>query len=113
MTFVLRPGSTTLENTGITEGFVPFTEDVASALLFTDESGGDLNGDGDHSDHVFLLHDVAAGTQRNLGLAGDNPIGELDSSGGGLLLVSEISQGRDLNGDGDAFDQVVYALQVP
>ena len=113
VTFVLRPGGTTLENTGIDESFVPFTEDAESALLLSDESAGDLNADGDHSDHVFLVHDVATGTQRNLALAGDNAIGKLDSSGGGLLLVSEISQGRDLNGDGDIGDQVVFALQIP
>jgi len=56
---------------------------------------------------------VATHTQRNLALATGTGRAALNATGGGLLLVSESAQGRDLNGDGDLGDEVAHALQVP
>jgi hypothetical protein len=76
------------------------------------ESGGrDLDQDGDASDRIVFVVDLASGTARNSSLA---------LSGGGALplavrghlaafAASEASGGgRDLNGDGDALDDVVF-----
>jgi len=113
VTFLLRAGSTTLENTAVSDGYVQFTEDEENVLLISDESGGDLDGDGDRSDRVLLLHELATGAQQNLGLATEFGQAALNSTGGGLLLVSESFQGRDLNGDGHVGGNVAHALQVP
>jgi hypothetical protein len=46
----------------------------------------------------------------NLGLAGDFLLGFATNGTRGFLLVSEPGEGVDLNGDGDAFDQVLHLV---
>ncbi len=65
----------------------------------------DLNGDGDLSDSVIQLRDLATGERTNLRLAGDS----LALSENWLVFrVSEDGQSEDLNGDGDLSDSVIH-----
>jgi hypothetical protein len=59
-----------------------------------------------------VLHDVATRTNTNLRLAAQTPLAAaLSDSGHGLLLVSELAQGEDLNGDGDLDDSVLFRFE--
>ena len=70
------------------------------------KGGRDLNGDGDAEDVILHLHNLELGTTTNLGVAA----GRLRFFGSRLVFaVSESSQGgTDLNGDGDAEDDVLH-----
>ena len=98
-------------------GFV--TDNYLVLGVYENGLTGDLNGDGDTSDFVAHVHDLAADTTTNLGLA-IHPIlfGLSDCAfrGTGVagnenwlaIHVSERDQGRDLNGDEDTEDGVVH-----
>lgn len=81
-------------------------------VIQRDESndGVDFNGDGDLGDNVLYLYDLRTDQGHNLALAGsvvsfDPPLL--------TLRVSEQKQGRvDLNGDGDAQDDVIHYYNV-
>ncbi len=108
-------GATT--NTGLTlPPIAPATVRLGDRLCTTlvreaslGAAGTDLNGDGDATDDVHAVHDLATGVTTNLALAG-HAIARLAATQGPHLLfgVSEWSQGVDLNGDGDAFDIVLH-----
>ena len=73
--------------------------------------GEDLNGDGDTGDTVFRVHDHATGGTLTvpLALTASGPLLPLHASGKWAPLpVSELLQGRDLNGDGDLNDNVLH-----
>jgi hypothetical protein len=79
-----------------------------------EESGVDLNDDGDTGDQVLHLYDATKKKVINTELeAADFVMGERATSACGdvqltALRVWEVSQGdADLNGDGDTFDQVM------
>ncbi len=76
--------------------------------------GADLNGDGDGLDQVVHVFDVDTNTVVNLNLASMNPIHPFLVAGSLLALsVSEQQQGStDLNGDGDALDDVLFVAQT-
>jgi hypothetical protein len=97
-------------------------------VLAVSESGqrADLNGDGDMLDLVLHVHDLAAGTTANLGLARGGgtdteqerrvaaeavnfhlATGSILSGRWLVIAVSESGQGADLNGDGDLGDPAV------
>jgi len=68
----------------------------------------DLNGDGDADDIVYSMYDHLRGATYPLGLAcKDYHEADRDKI---LLHVSEIDQGTDLNGDGDADDRRVLHI---
>jgi len=77
--------------------------------------GGDLNGDGDRNDQVGFLYDDRTGALRSLGrtLMGfawdpDAPtrfLGAVEADVA-AYAISELGEGRDLNGDGDLADAV-------
>lgn len=75
-------------------------------------SGHDWNGDGDLQDSILWLYDGESGILKNLGLAAysDGFTPQMDIDGKLLAwLVPESQQGAsDLNGDGDALDNVVF-----
>jgi len=81
------------------------------AVLEPDE-GRDLNADGDMDDIVLVVHDLATGTNRSLGLATRSDEAGLTAEGRGVVLVSEEAQGRDLNADGDLLDDVAHDLHM-
>ncbi|MBI3848206.1 MAG: hypothetical protein HY292_26525 [Planctomycetes bacterium] len=92
--------------------FYPFRP-AASQLCFTvDEAAqrADLNGDGDRGDRVFHVYDVADNSVTNLGVGANEGIAEITASGSLFgFRVSESGQGnRDMNGDGDTGDRIVY-----
>lgn len=67
------------------------------------EQGADLNGDGDLADHVLHVHDLSTGTTTNEGVSGMESGAEVSDSHV-LFWLSESTEGRDLNGDGDSGD---------
>ena len=68
----------------------------------------DLTGDGDELDgYVQEVYDARTGTRTNLRLATEG-LEPLFAGGDWLFLVSEIEQGTDMNGDGDARDGVYF-----
>ena len=83
-------------------------------VFWVDESsqgGEDLNGDGDLEDrNVLHVHDLETGTTTNLGLAAAGFARSISISDNWLVfgVVESNEGGRDLNGDGDAVDEVVY-----
>jgi len=70
----------------------------------------DLNGDGDTLDQV--LHVFEAGSRRtvNVGFATDGQA-PLVTAGFVVAVVMEADQGADLDGDGDALDDVLFLVE--
>ena len=83
---------------------------TALLLVREGEQGEDANGDGDLDDHVLALHDVERGTRRTIGLAAGS-LARLTADLSVLILVDELAQGRDLNGDGDRADEVLHLVR--
>ncbi|MCA1845672.1 MAG: hypothetical protein LC792_21255, partial [Actinobacteria bacterium] len=88
---------------GAADGRLPFL------ALERDQSGQDLNGDGDAADRVYEVWTPNGGV-RNLGVAG-LALWVVDD--GSLAFdVPEADQGgQDLTGDGDASDNVLFVLR--
>jgi len=110
---VYDPRNATLENTGFAIVPLAIEGDWVAFAQSEREEGVDLNGDGDVYDWVMGLYNVADGRFLNTGLGvhfGIQPT-EISLAGGILwVAVSEITQGlQDLNGDGDAADEVLFA----
>jgi hypothetical protein len=80
---------------------------VALLVDEADQGGVDLNGNLNPNDIVMHVVDIATGSVTNLGLA-SNGLFEFD---GGVLVftVPEVTEGFDLNGDGDSVDDVLFA----
>mgnify|MGYP001191850645 CR=1 FL=1 len=70
----------------------------------------DLNGDGDRTDWILHVTDVRTRTTTNLGLAT-----ELTLSAAGRWVAFQVDEGfqghTDLNGDGDATDEVLHLYE--
>jgi len=86
-------------------------------MLLTPEDavGVDLNDDGDLSDTVVQIHDMVTNTTTNTGLAmleEDFPKDIVFEGDTLVFPASEVSQGVDLNGDGDRFDDVLHAVRL-
>jgi len=84
-----------------------------------EQGGVDLNGDGDASDDVLHVLDLATGELTNTGLANETlpfthiPLPPLEGGGERAYFgVYEAAQaGLDLNGDGDANDLVLHVFE--
>jgi hypothetical protein len=74
------------------------------------EKQGDRNGDGDLTDAVLGVYDGRTGTVHNLRLATFADQGGLAPDGRSVVLVPEVQQGKDLNGDGDLLDNVLHEV---
>lgn len=115
----LQTGTTV--NTGLaTYDFAVATGEMLLLIRESEQGGVDLNGDGDTADSVAHVLHLATGTLDNLGL--DATFFTVDVPGFnsqvdgtlGALVVSEARQGgTDLNGDGDAVDNVVHRIDLP
>src|SRR5688572_23241406 len=94
-----------------------------SAFVVSEAAAGDLNGDGDAIDEVWHVYDARDANVTNLGLAASvvcrssfstpDPVcaavAPIVDRNLAALIVGERSQGAaDLNGDGDADDDVFY-----
>jgi len=128
-------GHTDLDGDGADDGFVGFVYDAATGELrntllqrmyfWPDVSradgqlvfgaretsvSGDLNADGDLTDQsVLQVLDAATGQIRNTALACDYGRTPVFAGGRWAVTVFEQAQGaRDLNDDGDAFDQHLF-----
>ena len=104
---LLRTADGTITNTRLASNApLSVRAGLIAALVNEEQQGADLNGDGDAADFVAHVIDVAAGSTRNLGLAGlSHVLGE----GVAAVNVPESGQGGvDLNADGDANDAVIH-----
>jgi hypothetical protein len=112
---LLDPTTGELVNTHLaTQGLLDISSRRVLMAVEEDNLGGlgrDLNGDGDAFDDVWATYEIDSATTRNLHLAADSlTLLGLTSEGDGVFLVSEESQARDLNGDGDRTDAILYRL---
>ena len=128
-----RQGMTDLNDDGDVRDFVLHVADMSTGLITnlacpgasysldgtilgflvseTGHGGADLNGDGDASDSVLHLFDVATGTITNVGM---------DASGGFSVSGAFVAFGvdekldgyGDSNGDGDASDIVMHVYDM-
>ncbi|MEQ8766207.1 MAG: hypothetical protein RL885_19980 [Planctomycetota bacterium] len=106
-----------VRNLGLVGRLFPIgNERFAFFLSPESEAGQDWNGDGDQEDLVFHVYDAQRRQVRCLGLAAWGATGgEMARVTGSVfgLPVSEQSQGgKDLNGDGDAIDIVLFAYDA-
>jgi len=99
---------------------------TAPAAFLVDETGvGDLNGDGDSADSVLHVYDARRGVTLNLRVAAASvcratpgppftictPVAPVVDRTTIAFLVGELAQGAtDLNGDGDADDDVLHVF---
>ncbi|MBI5434207.1 MAG: hypothetical protein HZA52_15345 [Planctomycetes bacterium] len=110
----LASGNVVNARLAISTGAAPlFVTDGQRFAVWVDETAQakhDRNGDGDTVDTVIGVFDAGSATSVNLGTIGKFSGGE---GGRALVYVSEMQQGAgDLNGDGDVFDDVLYALDA-
>jgi hypothetical protein len=102
-------------------GFASGVWDLAPAsdtFLFlvseAEQGGTDLNGDGDLGDHVLFHHDPSAGATTNLQLCVNALMLPEFLRADGIRVVMSLSEAHsaaaDLNGDGDALDEVVHVF---
>ncbi len=105
--------SGTTRNTGLSSGQLAFQQGVLAFLVAESDQGVDLNGDGDSTDSVAHLHDVALQATTNLALS----VGTSEDlrHGGDLVAIRvlESGEGSDLNADGDQLDSVAHVVHVP
>src|SRR5262249_14753306 len=92
--------------------FFPFRPS-ANQLCFTvseSDQRADFNGDGDLGDRVFHVYDSTDGSVTNLGVGANEAVGAITAIASLFgFRVSESGQGnRDVNGDGDTDDRIVY-----
>ena len=105
-----------LTNIGVeSSGYLQISEGFVAWVTFELLTGmTDQNGDGDANDRVLYVMDTATGTVTNLGLATNCQntavMRECLLDGSTLaFVVDEAAQGgQDLNGDGDALDDVLH-----
>ncbi len=110
------PGFTApaVTNVGTEVSWMEGSENLWALGVYEPSQGyNDLNGDGDTSDWVLFVYDLAAGTLDNqeLALGTGSPFGAFLTASSALAAagVSETDQGRtDLNGDGDTDDLVLH-----
>ena len=102
--FVFETGA--VESPGFT-GSVRFSHPWLAAQVVEEEVGVDLNGDLDTADTVAHLFDLESGEIINLGAAGARVLGVSDAWL--ALALSENESRRDLNGDGDAVDEILHS----
>jgi hypothetical protein len=86
-------------------------------VVFEPSQGSDLNGDGDDDDGVVHYLELRSGEVVNTGLAVQfSSIADAHPIPAGRLLVLSISEraqaGTDLNGDGDAEDEVIHIFDT-
>lgn len=79
-----------------------------------DTGGRDLNRDGDALDRIVYVQDLGSGTARSTGLALDTrgfaPQLAVGDDLGAFAASESAGGGTDLNGDGDANDAVLFAV---
>jgi len=108
--FVWDPSTGVTTNTRLsTHDIAPFGDGKVTLLLSEAEAGADLNGDGDLADEVAHVYDAHTGALLNLGLASDFLLG-VGAGSRGFVPVSEAGEERDLDGDGDQLDTVLFLV---
>ena len=88
---------------------------LLSVIVAEGAAGADLNGDGDTTDGVFHLYDANTQVATNVGVGMRTESQARLADGGHVAFAgSERYEGEDLDGDGDALNEVmqVYDLQM-
>jgi len=113
--FIYDPTTATQTSTGhaVLNFANQFQAGAACVLLWVPEAdeGLDLNGDTDLLDLVAVRYALDTGASTNLRVAAVQTDALLLDDGRGAFLVSEATQGRDLDGDGDLDDDVLFLLK--
>ncbi|MDX1375460.1 MAG: hypothetical protein R3357_07865 [Burkholderiales bacterium] len=110
---VFNRATGTTANLGLDPTFSIAAAGTLVAFRASESANGnsDFNGDGDAGDSVLHLHDAASGTTSNLRFAIASPL-DMDER----LIVAQVSEAQqgntDLNGDGDAADQILHAFKT-
>lgn len=105
----LSTGVTTNLGLSVLDESIIENDVLAFTVREAEQNDSDLNGDGDATDLVLHVYDAAKGTTTNLALA-DSFLPRLSGSRV-AFAVSEANQGgTDLNGDGDADDNVIHLV---
>jgi hypothetical protein len=109
----------TLVNVGLPVSAVAVSASPFAAFTVPETSlgplGTDLNGDGDTTDVVLHVYDVAGATVTNVGLDASRDTDLRVAGARVAFTVNEAAQGplgTDLNGDGDSLDHVVHVYDV-
>ncbi|MEQ8762635.1 MAG: hypothetical protein RL885_01825 [Planctomycetota bacterium] len=84
--------------------------DWATATINEFADGRDHNGDGDLLDGVLVGLDLELGTVTDFGIASSDKCAP--RAGRQIAHVNEVSEGRDLNGDGDVQDNVAHLFDL-
>jgi hypothetical protein len=103
----------TIRNLGLDPSFSIATAGARVAFRAGESAQGsaDLNGDGDAGDFVLHVYDADSLLTSNLGLAVASPLAMDESLV--TVRVSEAQQGGlDRNGDGDAVDEILHAVDT-
>jgi hypothetical protein len=109
---VYDASSGTLTNLGFSSERYFALDGDRLAFLVTESGQGntDFNGDGDAADHVLHLFDAASGATTNMQL--DSRYVQLDTSILAMNVRESAQGGADLNGDGDALDEVLHVIDL-
>ena len=110
--FLVDGSSGALDNTGIELHGSLLALGPRFVFLRTRENLAalDLNGDGDLNDEVLFAFDSVDRELRSSGRAMAFTSGAMVAGDRALLVVPEIFEGRDLNGDGDLSDSVLHTF---
>jgi len=105
-----RDGAVTVTSVPVVAPYATTVGGRFALVVYEYSYGFDLNGDRDLGDAVVVTL-ATNGTWTSTGLAA--PFGIAAADGLALLAVSEAQQGaRDLNGDGDALDDVLHSYDT-
>jgi hypothetical protein len=86
-------------------------ENITAIVTSESYDGQDLNGDGDARDRILTLHNITSGELISTGIS---VVGQLATDGTTVVfLYSERVDYVDLNGDGDARDNVLAYYHIP
>jgi len=108
LTVHLWTGAGSPQNLGVAATAIALSDGVLAALVpETGQGASDLSGDGDASDIVLQVYDLATGSWNEANLPADT----VDAAGDLVAFLSpEDQEGADLNGDGDLDDRVLRLL---
>ena len=121
---IFAAASQQTHNTKLAAAGIAFSEDRVAFGVGEGLQGVDLNGDGDLQDAVLHVFDRTSGTVTNVGLQTigfvvgflRQPIVDAAFALAGNRFVVAVGEpmqgGRDLNGDGDAIDIVLHAIDA-
>ncbi|MDG7050827.1 MAG: hypothetical protein JRZ94_06470, partial [Nitrososphaerota archaeon] len=106
---IYNTATSTVQNTGAVGIDPSISGNLITFQTYEGSIATDLNGDGDQSDNVIRIFDLATFTITNTATDGSNP-----SISGNLITfhIFEGSIATDLTGDGDQSDDVIFTFDT-